>query len=110
MQSGRRKRIRRRTREADGMPLAPPHGRDRAPRAVVAALIGAEAGAGFGLLFLGETPFAPIGLAAVGLVAGPLAAVGLARVHRRLVERGLRHQLRRAHRAPAPGAGHVAEP
>ena len=109
MQRAGHERIHRRAREADGMQGQGSNPGGRAPRAVVAALIGAEAGAGVGLLFLGDIPFAPIGLAAAGVLAGPLVAAALARGHRRVVERGIRHQLRRAHRAPAPGAGHVAE-
>jgi len=81
----------------------PPPGPDptkRAPRPVVAALIGAEAGAAAGLLFLGGTVFAPLGLAAAGAVAGPLARAGVLRVRRGLVRRGIRQQLREGHPAP----------
>ena len=75
----------------------------RAPRPLVAALIGAEAGAAAGLLFLGGTIFAPLGLAAVGAVAGPLALAGAGRVRRGLVRRGIRQQLREGHAAPDGG-------
>ena len=81
----------------------PPPGPDptkRAPRPVVAALIGAEAGAAAGLLFLGGTVFAPLGLAAAGAVAGPLALARVLRVRRGLVRRGIRQQLREGHPAP----------
>jgi uncharacterized integral membrane protein len=81
----------------------PPPGPDptkRAPRPVVAALIGAEAGAALGLVFLGGTVFAPLGLAAAGAVAGALALAGVLRVRRGLVRRGIRQQLREGHPAP----------
>ena len=81
----------------------PPPGPDPtklAPRPVVAALIGAEAGAAAGLLLLGGTVFAPLGLAAAGAVAGPLALAGVLRVQRGLVRRGIRQQLREGHPAP----------
>jgi hypothetical protein len=81
----------------------PPPGPDptkRAPRPVVAALIGAEAGAAAGLLFLGGTVFAPLGIAAAGAVAPPLALAGVLRVRRGLVRRGIRQQLRQGHPAP----------
>ena len=103
MQRAGHERIRRRAREADGMQGQAPNRGGRAPRAVVAVLIGAEAGAGIGLL-LGDTPFAPIGLAAAGRPGRAARGGRFARGHRRVVERGIRHQLRRAHRAPTPGA------
>jgi hypothetical protein len=59
-----------------------PDARKKAPRELVAAIIGAEAGTGFGLLLFGTTPLAPLGLAALG------AAM--------LVRRWLRAQLRGA--------------
>jgi hypothetical protein len=67
-----------------------PDPRNRAPREAVAAIIGAESGAGIGLLALGGTPFAPLALAALG------AALGAGAVHMRntLVRRWLRAQLR----------------
>ena len=70
-----------------------------APRPIVAALIGAEAGAAVGLVVLGGTTFAPLGLAVAGAAAGPLALVGGVRVHRALVRRGIRQQLRQGHPA-----------
>jgi len=66
--------------------------RKRAPRELVGAIIGAEAGTGIGLLLLGDTPLAPLGLAALG------AAVGAGSMYLRntLVRRWLRSQLRAA--------------
>ena len=69
-----------------------PDPRRRARREVAAAIIGAEAGAGIGLLTVGSTPFAPLGFAALGALAG----FGLVRVRHALVRRWLRHQLRAA--------------
>ncbi|MEA2376783.1 MAG: hypothetical protein QOK00_2291 [Thermoleophilaceae bacterium] len=67
-----------------------PDPRRRAPRELVAAIIGAEAGAGIGLLAVGGTFLAPLGLAVLG------AAIGAGAVHLRntLVRRWLRSQLR----------------
>jgi hypothetical protein len=67
-----------------------PDPRKRARREIVAAIIGAEAGAGIGLVAVGGTPLAPLGLAAVG------AAVGfvVAGVRHALIRRWLRSQLR----------------
>ena len=64
--------------------------RKRAPREMVAAIIGAEVGTGVGLLAVGGTLLAPLGLAALG------AAIGAGAVHIRntLVRRWLRAQLR----------------
>ena len=69
-----------------------PDPRKRAPREVVAAIIGAEAGTGIGLFLVGGTPFAPLALAAIG------AAIGAGAVHMRntLLRRWLRAQLRAA--------------
>jgi hypothetical protein len=66
--------------------------RQRAPRELVAAIIGAEAGIGVGLLMVGGTPLAPLTLGATG------AAIGAAAVYTRntLVRRWLRAQLRGA--------------
>lgn len=71
------------------------HGPDpRKPvrREIVAALIGAEAGAGLGLLVLGGTLLAPLGLAVFGAVAG----AGVASLRGVLIRRWLREQLRAA--------------
>ena len=59
---------------------------------MVAAIIGAEAGIGIGLLMVGGTPLAPLALGATG------AAIGAAAVYTRntLVRRWLRGQLRGA--------------
>jgi hypothetical protein len=66
--------------------------RRRAPREAVAAIIGAEAGIGVGLLMVGTTPLAPLAMGALG------AGVGAAAVYARntLVRRWLRAQLRGA--------------
>jgi hypothetical protein len=69
-----------------------PDPRKRARRDVAGALIGAEAGAGVGLLVFGFVPFAPLGMAALGAAAG----FGTMRVHHLLARRWLRHQLRAA--------------
>lgn len=64
--------------------------RRRAPREAVAAIIGAEAGIGIGLLMVGGTPMAPLALGALG------AGLGAGAVYARntLVRRWLRTQLR----------------
>jgi hypothetical protein len=67
-----------------------PDPRRRARREVVAGIIGAEAGAGIGLIVVGATPFAPIGLAVVGAAIG----AGLMSVRHVLIRRWLRSQLR----------------
>ena len=66
--------------------------RQRTPREVVAAIIGAEAGIGVGLLVVGESPLAPLALGALG------AGIGASAVYARntLVRRWLRAQLRGA--------------
>jgi hypothetical protein len=69
-----------------------PDPRRPARREVVAGIIGAEAGAGIGLLAAGATPFAPIGLAA----AGALLGAGLMSVRHALIRRWVRYQLRGA--------------
>ena len=71
------------------------HGPDpRKPvrREIVAALIGAEAGAGVGLLALGGTLLAPLGLAVFGAVVG----AGAMAARQALIRRWLRSQLRAA--------------
>ena len=67
-----------------------PDPRRRARLEVVAGIIGAEAGAGIGLIAVGSTPFAPIGLAVVGAALG----AGLMSVRHVLIRRWLRSQLR----------------
>jgi hypothetical protein len=67
-----------------------PDPRRRARREIVAGIIGAEAGAGIGLLAVGTTPFAPIGLAAVGAALG----AGVMSLRHALIRRWLRSQLR----------------
>lgn len=67
-----------------------PDPRKRARREVVAGIIGAEAGAGIGLLAVGATPFAPIALAAVGAALG----AGLMSLRHLMIRRWVRSQLR----------------
>lgn len=67
-----------------------PDPRRRARRELVAGIIGAEAGAAVGLLAVGATPLAPLGLAALGAVAG----VGAMSLRQALIRRWLRSQLR----------------
>jgi hypothetical protein len=67
-----------------------PDPRRRARREVVAGIIGAEAGAAIGLIAVGSTPFAPIGLAALGAALG----AGLMSARHVLIRRWLRSQLR----------------
>jgi len=69
-----------------------PDPRRRARREIVAAIIGAEAGAGVGLLAVGGTPLAPLGLAVLGAATG----AGAIRVRHALIRRWLRSQLRDA--------------
>jgi hypothetical protein len=81
------------------MPSPGPDPRRRAPRVVVAGLIGAEVGAAIGLLFFGATPLAPLGLAAAAAVTGSIVTAGLGGARRGLVRRGIRRQLRRGNTA-----------
>jgi hypothetical protein len=67
-----------------------PDPRRRARREVVAGIIGAEAGAGIGLVVAGATPLAPLGLAAVGAAVG----AGLMSLRHLMIRRWLRSQLR----------------
>jgi hypothetical protein len=69
-----------------------PDPRNRARREIVAAIIGAEAGIGIGLLVVGGTVLAPLGFGVLG------AGLGAAAVHARhlLMRRWLRAQLRAA--------------
>ena len=69
-----------------------PDPRRRARREVVAGIIGAEAGAGIGLVAAGATPLAPLGLAVLGAVAG----VGAMSLRHVLIRRWLRSQMRAA--------------
>ena len=66
--------------------------RPRAPRELVAAIIGAEAGIGIGLLVVGDTVLAPLGFGVLG--AG--MAAGAVHTRNLLVRRWLRAQLRAA--------------
>jgi hypothetical protein len=67
-----------------------PDPRNRAPREVVAAIIGAEVGIGVGLFAVGGTTLAPLALGVAG------AAVGAGAIHARnlMLRRWLRAQLR----------------
>jgi hypothetical protein len=67
-----------------------PDPRKRAPREVVAAIIGAEVGIGIGLFAVGGTTLAPLALGVAG------AAVGAGAIHTRnlMLRRWLRAQLR----------------
>jgi hypothetical protein len=67
-----------------------PDPRRRARREVVAAIIGAEAGAVIGLLAAGATPGAPLLFAAAGAVVG----AGVMTVRHMLIRRWLRTRLR----------------
>lgn len=69
-----------------------PDPRKPARREIVAALIGAEVGAGVGLLALGGTLLAPLGMALFGAAAG----AGAASLRGLLIRRWLRDQLRAA--------------
>ena len=69
-----------------------PDPRKRARREIPAAIIGAEAGAGIGLLAFSATPLGPLGLAA----AGALVGAGLVHVRNALLRRWLRSHLRAA--------------
>jgi uncharacterized protein (DUF697 family) len=71
-----------------------PDPRRRAPREIVAALIGAEAGAGIGLLAFGGRELAPLALAAAGALVAPAIAVWLRAVKLLLFRRAVRRQLR----------------
>jgi hypothetical protein len=72
------------------LPMHGPDPRKPARREIAAALIGAEVGAGFGLLALGGTLLAPLGLAVLGAAAG----AGVASLRGVLIRRWLRDQLR----------------
>jgi hypothetical protein len=62
----------------------------RAPRELVAAIIGAEAGIGIGLFAVGGTTLAPLGLG----VAGAALGAGAVHVRNLMLRRWLRAQLR----------------
>jgi hypothetical protein len=66
------------------------HAQRRAPRDKVAAIIGAEAGFGIGLLALGGIPLAPLALG----VAGAAIGFGAVRFRHLMLRRWLRAQLR----------------
>ena len=72
--------------------MAGPDPRKPARREIVAALIGAEVGAGAGVLALGVVPLAPLTLAALGAAVGA-GAMALRNV---LLRHWLRGQLREA--------------
>jgi hypothetical protein len=60
---------------------------------VAAAIIGAEVGAAFGLVFFGFTPFAPLLTAVLGALAGPAVAVVVRGVRVRAFGWALRRRL-----------------
>ncbi|HEY1277258.1 MAG TPA: hypothetical protein VGF25_20290 [Thermoleophilaceae bacterium] len=66
----------------------------RAPREIVAALIGAEVGAAVGLLVFGGLRGMPIALMALGAALGPPIAIVVRWVRNGLLRRWLRSQLR----------------
>jgi ABC-type proline/glycine betaine transport system permease subunit len=66
----------------------------RAPREVVAALIGAEVGAAAGLLLFGGLQGMPILLMVAGAALGPLVAIVVRFVRNVFLRRWLRSQLR----------------
>jgi hypothetical protein len=68
---------------------------ERAPRELVGAIIGAEAGAAIGLLAIGATPLVPLALAAVGAGIG----AGSVKARQVLIRRWLRVQLRATRQA-----------
>jgi hypothetical protein len=84
-------RVRHAVRKRPARPAARPFA-SRAPRELVAAIIGAEAGIGIGLLVVGGTVLAPLGFGA--LAAG--VAAGAVHTRNLLVRRWLRAQLRAA--------------
>jgi hypothetical protein len=67
-----------------------PDPRRHAPRELVAAIIGAEAGAAIGLFAIGAGPLVPLGLAALGAGVG----AGSVQLRQKLFRRWLRIQLR----------------
>jgi ABC-type proline/glycine betaine transport system permease subunit len=71
-----------------------PDPRRRTPREIVAALLGAEVGAGIGLLAFGGRELAPLALAVSGALAGPLIAIWLRAMRTLLMRRAMRRQLR----------------
>jgi hypothetical protein len=71
-------------------PRSDAHPQRHAPRELVAAIIGAEAGAAIGLLAIGAGPVLPLGLAALGAGVG----AGSVHVRRLLIRRWLRIRLR----------------
>jgi hypothetical protein len=72
--------------------MAAPDPRRPVRREVVAGIIGAEVGAGVGLIGLGGTLLAPLGLAVLGAVTG----AGVAHMRHALIRRRLRSQMRAA--------------
>jgi hypothetical protein len=77
---------------AKALPMHGPDPRKPVRREIVAALIGAEVGAGLGLFALGGTLLAPLGMAVFGAAAG----AGVAGLRGALIRRWLRDQLRAA--------------
>jgi hypothetical protein len=71
-----------------------PDPRRRARREIVAALLGAEAGAGIGLLAFGGRELAPLAFAGAGALVGPALALWLRAMKMFLFRRAVRRQLR----------------
>jgi hypothetical protein len=69
-----------------------PDPRRRAPRDIVAAIIGAQVGIALGVLLVGGTVLAPLGFGLLGAGIG----AGAVRTRNLLVRRWLRAQLRAA--------------
>jgi hypothetical protein len=68
--------------------------RSEETRWFIIALIGGEAGAALGLLFLGNMLFAPLLAALAGSALGPLAVLSRDRLRQRAAERYLRTAIR----------------
>lgn len=70
------------------------HQRSEETRLFIFALIGGQAGAAFGLLFLGGMLFAPLLSALLGSAAGPAVAIGRDRLRAKAAERYVRTAVR----------------
>lgn len=70
------------------------HQRSEETRLFIHALIGGQAGAAFGLIFLGDMLFAPLLCAFLGSAAGPAVVVGRDRLRAYAAERYFRTEIR----------------
>ena len=70
------------------------HQRSEETRLFIVALIGGQAGAALGLLFLGGMLFAPLLCALLGSAAGPAFVIGRDRLRAWAAERYVRSELR----------------